>query len=45
MPTVTIKVNVPDNLDPDELKRLLELELVKRELGRRKENPGGTSGN
>ena len=41
MPTVTIKVNVPDNLDQEELKRLLELELVKRELERRKEKPRG----
>ena len=41
MPTVTIKVNVPDNVDPEELKRLLELELVKRELERRKEKPRG----
>ena len=45
MPTVTIKVNVPDNVDPEELKRLLELELVKRELERRTENPEATSGN
>ncbi|WP_297470779.1 hypothetical protein [Thermococcus sp.] len=41
MPTVTIRVNVPDNIDPEELRRLLELELVKRELGKRKEKPKG----
>ncbi len=35
MPTVTIKVNVPDNVDPGELKRLLEIELIKRELEQR----------
>lgn len=41
MPTITIRVNVPDNIDPEELRRLLELELVKRELEKRKEKPKG----
>jgi len=41
MPTVTIKVNIPDNVDPEELKRLLELELVKRELEKKREKPRG----
>ena len=45
MPTITIKVDVPDNVDPEELKRLLELELVKRELERKRENPRGTLDN
>ncbi len=41
MPTITIKVNVPDNIDPEELKRLLELELVKHELERKGAKPKG----
>jgi len=41
MPVVTIKVNVPENTDPEELKRLLELELLRRELIRERKRPKG----
>lgn len=43
MPTVTVKITVPDNADPDEIKRLVELEVVKLRL-MRKNLEGRTSG-
>ena len=41
MPVITIRVNVPENTDPEELKRLLELELLRRELVKEKKQPMG----
>ncbi|NJE49237.1 hypothetical protein [Thermococcus sp. 9N3] len=41
MPVITLRVNVPENTDPDELKRLLELELLRRELVKEKKRPKG----
>ena len=41
MPVVTIRVNVPENTAPEELKRLLELELLRRELIRERKRPKG----
>jgi hypothetical protein len=32
MPVVTIQVNVPDKIDPEDIKRLLELELLRLQL-------------
>ncbi|WP_187287176.1 hypothetical protein [Thermococcus cleftensis] len=41
MPVITIWVNVPENADPEELKRLLELELIRRELVKERKLPKG----
>ncbi|CAD5243510.1 hypothetical protein [Thermococcus camini] len=41
MPVITIRVNVPENTDPEELKRLLELELIRRELVKGRKLPRG----
>ncbi|WP_167773862.1 hypothetical protein [Thermococcus sp. MV11] len=41
MPVITIRVNVPENADPEELKRLLELELIRRELVKERKLPKG----
>ena len=39
MPVITIWVNVPENADPEELKGLLELELIRRELVKERKRP------
>ena len=41
MPVIPIRVNVPENTDPEELKRLLELELIRRELVKERKLPRG----
>ncbi|CAI1492222.1 protein of unknown function [Thermococcus nautili] len=41
MPIITLRVNVPENTDPNELKRLLELELIRREIVKERKRPKG----
>ncbi|BAD85834.1 hypothetical protein TK1645 [Thermococcus kodakarensis KOD1] len=35
MPTVTVKITVPADVDPEEIRRLVELEVVKLQLMRK----------
>lgn len=35
MPTVTVKITIPADVDPEEIRRLVELEVIKLQLMRK----------